>query len=182
MFCVVNVVCFVVSFLFFRSFAFVRSHTTRGPFHLSPQQRKVDQNRCQICSLLVVSMLACICPIPSLPTQPTVTDQFFLRQFCFGRMQHSQTKQNQAAGYTKNNSHSEEHTQCEMKLEHAGTLNHPAPRSLHSQKSVSRRPLPTTLKCTSIGQNTNLKHPNMFNYCFQHVLLKKEVRIGPLPW
>ncbi len=54
--------------------------TAKGSFHLSPQQRTVDQKRDQTCPLLVASMLACISPTSSVPSQPTITDQNFLRQ------------------------------------------------------------------------------------------------------
>ena len=59
----------------------------KGPLSLKPLEHKFDQNSCQTCSLLVISMVACICPISSVPSQPTVTDHIFLRQFCFDRLE-----------------------------------------------------------------------------------------------
>ena len=40
--------------------------TARGSFHLSPVPCKVDQKRCQTCLFLLIGMLACLCPNPSI--------------------------------------------------------------------------------------------------------------------
>ena len=60
---------------------------------LSPVPCKVDQKRCQTCLFLLIGMLACLCPNPSIPSQPTVTDRIFLRQDAFEALLCTQTLQ-----------------------------------------------------------------------------------------
>src|SRR5687768_13506594 len=81
---------------------------------------------------------------------------------------------------TENASHYVEHIQRKMVLQHAATLGHPAPRCLHSQKSVSGRVLPTTSKCSGIAQNENLTHSYMFMDSYHHSLLIKRGANVPL--
>ena len=75
------------------------------------------------------------------------------------------------------------YSQCEEVGGQRWACSHPSPRSLHSQKSVSGRMLPTAMKCSIISHNSILSCSDMIILCFQHVFVQKRCWwIGTLPW
>ena len=120
-------------------------------------------------------MLPCISSKPSIPSQTVVTDHIFLSQRTLNGLDCAIAANRGLANAMQGRTAHQKRVYGNTVLGHAGTRCHLAPRSLHSQKSVSGRLLPTTSKSSSIDDSTSLLRSNMFIVHFKRVSAQKQV-------